>query len=68
MAAQLIAAHNAAMECYRQAWEYDDNIYAQAHYLGAANRLTRGFAVIAALHRHRSLMAQKAGGADGAKG
>lgn len=64
MAAQLIAVHGASMESLRQARECDNNLYAQAHYLGAANRLTRGFAVVlAALHRHRSLMAQKAAGA-----
>jgi hypothetical protein len=61
MAAQLIAVHGASMESLRQARGCENNIHAQAHYLGAANRLTRGFAVVlAALHRHRSLMAQKA--------
>jgi hypothetical protein len=51
MAAQLIAAHGAAMDCYRRAMideERDEN-------LRHAHRLSRGFlALLAALHRYRA--------------
>jgi hypothetical protein len=56
MAAQLIAAHNAAMECYRRA------MLAEGHreYLSQANKLSRTYAVLVdALNRHRGKGQQK---------
>jgi hypothetical protein len=54
MAAQLLAAHNAAMECYRRAMLGDQTFEGRRENLSQANKLSRSFAVLLeALNRHR---------------
>jgi hypothetical protein len=54
MAAQLIAAHNAAMECYRRAMIGDQTFEGRRENLSQANKLSRTYAaLIDALNRHR---------------
>jgi putative tryptophan/tyrosine transport system substrate-binding protein len=54
MAAQLIAAHNAAMECYRRAMIDKQNPEARRENLAHAGKLSRTFAtLLEALNRHR---------------
>src|SRR5215470_20211644 len=60
MAAQLIAAHNAAMECYRRAMIDEQNPEARRENLAHAGKLSRTFAtLLEALNRHRGKGQQK---------
>jgi hypothetical protein len=60
MAAQLIAAHNAAMECYRRAMIGDQTFEGRRENLAQANKLSRTFAMLLeALTRHRGKGQQK---------
>jgi hypothetical protein len=60
MAAQLIAAHNAAMECYRRAMIDQQNPEARRENLAHAGKLSRTFAtLLEALNRHRGKGQQK---------
>lgn len=60
IAAQLIAAHNAAMECYRRAMIGDQTFEGRRENLGQANKLSRTHAVLLeALNRHRGKGQQK---------
>src|SRR5262245_60694212 len=54
MAAQLVAAHNAAMECYRRAMIGEQSLEGRRENLNQANKLSRTYAVLVdALDRHR---------------
>jgi hypothetical protein len=54
MAAQLIAAHNAAMECYRRAMIGEQTFEGRRENLNQANKLSRTWAtLLEALNRHR---------------
>jgi hypothetical protein len=54
MAAQLVAAHSAAMECYRRAMIGEQTFEGRRENLGQANKLSRTFAALMdALDRHR---------------
>src|ERR1700737_2742658 len=54
MAAQLIAAHNAAMECYRRAMLPEQPFEGRRENLSQANKLSRTYATLMeALNRHR---------------
>lgn len=54
MAAQLIAAHNAAMECYRRAMLSEQTLEGRRDNLSQANKLSRTYAtLLEALNRHR---------------
>jgi hypothetical protein len=60
MAAQLIAAHNAAMECYRCAMIDGQTFEGRRENLTQAHKLSRSFAtVLEALNRHRGKGQQK---------
>ena len=60
MAAQLVAAHNAAMECYRRAMIGDQTFEGRRENLAQANKLSRTYAALAeALNRHRGKGQQK---------
>jgi hypothetical protein len=60
LAAQLIATHNAAMECYRRAMIGDQTFQGRAENLSQANKLGRTYAVLLdALNRHRGKGQQK---------
>ncbi len=60
MAAQLVAAHNAAMECYRRAMIGDQTFDGRRENLAQANKLSRTYAaLIEALNRHRGKGQQK---------
>src|SRR6266542_3152123 len=60
IAAQLIAAHNAAMECYRRAMHSEQTFEGRRENLNQANKLSRSFAVLLdALNRHRGKGQQK---------
>ena len=60
IAAQLIAAHNAAMECYRRAMIGEQTFEGRRENLGQANKLSRTYAVLLdALNRHRGKGQQK---------
>jgi hypothetical protein len=60
MAAQLLAAHNAAMECYRRAMLGEQTFEGRRENLSQANKLSRSFAVLLeALNRHRGKGQQK---------
>jgi hypothetical protein len=60
MAAQLIAAHNAAMECYRRAMLGEQTFEARRENLNQANKLSRTWAtLLEALNRHRGKGHQK---------
>jgi hypothetical protein len=60
MAAQLIAAHNAAMECYRRAMIDDQTFEGRRENLTQGNKLSRSFTVLLeALTRHRGKGQQK---------
>jgi len=60
MAAQLIAAHNAAMECYRRAMINDQTFEGRRENLSQANKLSRSFTVLLeSLNRHRGKGQQK---------
>jgi translation elongation factor EF-1alpha len=54
MAGQLLAAHNAAMECYRRAMISEQTFEGRRENLSQANKLSRTYAVLLdALNRHR---------------
>jgi hypothetical protein len=60
MAAQLLAAHNAAMECYRRAMLSEQTFEGRNANLAQANKLSRSFAaLLEALNRHRGKGQQK---------
>jgi integrase len=60
MAAQLIAAHNAAMECYRRAMISEQHPEGRRENLTQANKLSRTYAtLLEALNRHRGKGQQK---------
>jgi hypothetical protein len=60
VAAQLIAAHNAAMECYRRAMIAEQTFEGRRDNLSQANKLSRTYAVLLdALNRHRGKGQQK---------
>jgi hypothetical protein len=60
MAAQLIAAHNAAMECYRRAMIPQQSVEGRRENLNQANKLSRTYAsLLEALNRHRGKGQQK---------
>ena len=60
MAAQLIAAHNAAMECYRRAMLDEQTLEGRRENLAQANKLSRTYAtLVEALNRHRGKGQQK---------
>lgn len=60
MAAQLVAAHNAAMECYRRAMIGEQTFEGRRENLTQANKLSRTYAaLIEALNRHRGKGQQK---------
>jgi hypothetical protein len=60
MAAQLVAAHNAAMECYRRAMIGEQTFEGQRENLAQANKLSRTHAaLLEALNRHRGKGQQK---------
>jgi hypothetical protein len=58
--AQLLAAHNAAMECYRRAMIGEQTFAGRQENLNQANKLSRTYAVLLdALNRHRGKGQQK---------
>jgi hypothetical protein len=60
MAAQLIAAHNAAMECYRRAMIGEQTFEGRCENLAQAGKLSRTYAVLLdALNRYRGKGQQK---------
>jgi hypothetical protein len=60
LAAQLLAAHNAAMECYRRAMIGEQTFEGRRESLSQANKLSRTYAVLLeALNRHRGKGQQK---------
>jgi hypothetical protein len=60
MAAQLIAAHNAAMECYRRAMIGEQTFEGRRESLNQANKLSRTYATLLdALNKHRGKGQQK---------
>jgi hypothetical protein len=60
MAAQLIAAHNAAMECYRRAMIGEQTFEGWRENLAQSNKLSRTFAtLLETLNRHRGKGQQK---------
>lgn len=60
VAAQLIAAHNAAMECYRRAMIGEQTFEGRRENLAQANKLSRTYAaLLEALNRHRGKGQQK---------
>jgi hypothetical protein len=60
LAAQLIACHNAAMECYRRAMHGEQSFAGRSENLSQANKLSRSFStLLEALNRHRGKGQQK---------
>jgi hypothetical protein len=60
MAAQLVAAHSAAMECYRRAMIGEQTFEGRRENLAQANKLSRTYAaLLEALNRHRGKGQQK---------
>lgn len=60
MAAQLVAAHNAAMECYRRAMIGEQTFEGRRENLAQASKLSRTYAaVLEALNRYRGKGQQK---------
>ena len=60
MAAQMMAAHNAAMECYRRAMIGEQTFEGRRECLTQANKLSRTYAaLVEALNRHRGKGQQK---------
>jgi len=60
IAAQLIAAHNAVMECYRRAMIAEQTLEGRRDNLSQANKLSRTYAALLdALSRHRGKGQQK---------
>ncbi|HEY8006722.1 MAG TPA: hypothetical protein VIE66_08000 [Methylocella sp.] len=60
LAAQLIACHNAGMECFRRAMHGEQTFAGRSENLSQANKLSRSFTVLLeALNRHRGKGQQK---------
>jgi hypothetical protein len=60
LAAQMIAAHSAAMECYRRAMIRDQSFEGRRENLNQANKLSRTYTtLLEALSRHRGKGQQK---------
>src|SRR5512146_2349035 len=60
IAAQLLAAHNASMECYRRAMIPQQSLESRRENLNQANKLSRNYAtLLEALNRHRGKGQQK---------
>jgi hypothetical protein len=60
LAAQLVACHNASMECYRRAMIGEQTFEGRRENLGQANKLSRTYAtLLEALNRHRGKGHQK---------
>jgi hypothetical protein len=60
MAAQLVACHNASMECYRRAMIGEQTFDGRRENLSQANKLSRTYAtLLEALNRHRGKGQQK---------
>jgi hypothetical protein len=60
IASQLIAAHNAAMECYRRAMLSEQTLDGRRENLNQANKLSRTYtSLLEALNRHRGKGQQK---------
>ena len=60
ISAQLLAAHNAAMECYRRAMLGEQSFEGRRENLNHANKLSRTYALLLeALNRHRGKGQQK---------
>ncbi len=60
LAAQLVAAHNAAMECYRRAMVPEQTFEGRKENLNQANKLSRTYStLLEALNRHRGKGQQK---------
>jgi hypothetical protein len=60
IAAQLLAAHNATMECYRRAMLPEQTSDGRSENLNQANKLSRTYVVLLdALNRHRGKSQQK---------
>jgi hypothetical protein len=60
IAAQLLAAHNATMECYRRAMIAEQTFEGRRENLSQANKLSRTYAaLVEALNRHRGKGQQK---------
>ena len=60
LAAQMVATHNAAMECYRRAMLDNQTFEGRRENLNQANKLTRSYATLMeALNRHRGKGQQK---------
>ena len=60
MAGQMVAAHNAAMECYRRAMIGEQSFEGRRENLTQANKLSRTYAaLVEALNRHRGKGQQK---------
>src|SRR5436309_10618789 len=60
LAAQAMAAHHAAMECYRRAMLPEQSLEAWKEQLNQANKLSRTYAnLVEALNRHRGKGQQK---------
>jgi hypothetical protein len=60
LAAQLVASHNAAMECYRRAMHSEQTFVGRKENLSQANKLSRTHAaLLEALNRHRGKGQQK---------
>jgi hypothetical protein len=60
IAVQLLAAHNATMECYRRAMIPEQTVEGRSENLNQANKLSRTYVVLLdALNRHRGKGQQK---------
>ncbi|HJZ17653.1 MAG TPA: hypothetical protein VJ251_19795, partial [Stellaceae bacterium] len=60
LAAQMLASHNAALECYRRAMIAEQTFDGHRENLSQANKLSRTYAVLLdALNRHRAKGQQK---------
>jgi hypothetical protein len=60
LAAQMVATHNAAMECYRRAMVENQTFEGRRENLNQANKLTRSYAtLVEALDRHRGKGSQQ---------
>jgi len=60
IAAQMLACHNAAMECYRRAMIGEQSFEGRSENLTQANKLSRTHATpVEALNRHRGMGRQK---------
>jgi hypothetical protein len=60
LGAQMLGAHNAAMECFRRAMIEDQSIEARRENLNLANKLSRAYTMlVAALDHHRGKGQQK---------